>query len=434
MQRVGVRTVGRNTRRGAAVAAALAVLTGLAACTSGSGGTAGSSAPGSAGNSAGASGSSAPASSAPASSADASEASISVNAVGGVTKANPAQPVTVTVADGTLDSVQLLNPAGKTVKGAVAGDTWRTAEPLGYSKTYTLTAKAKDSDGAEVVKTEKITTLTPDNMTQPYFNTVNGTSMDNGATYGVGMVSMVYFDEPIPDKAAAEQAMTVTTTPKVEGAWYWQDDQRALWRPKAYYPENTKVTINVKVYGKDLGKGLYGQSDQSTSFTVGQKRISIADAKTHRVKVYFDDKLVKDYPTSMGRGGYVQNGKIALWTPPGTYTVITHENPANMSSSSYGLDANGPDGYSNLIVPWATKISTDGIYLHELNSTAYAQGKENVSHGCLNLTTSRAKWFYQHSRVGDVVTVVNSGGPKLQVWQGGAWSVPWSEWVKGGAK
>jgi lipoprotein-anchoring transpeptidase ErfK/SrfK len=134
----------------------------------------------------------------------------------------------------------------------------------------------------------------------------------------------------------------------------------------------------------------------------------------------------------MGQGGTVQGryGPIYLWTMPGTYTVLGHENPATMSSDSYGLPANSPKGYAPEKVPWATKISTDGIYLHELDATVWAQGHQNLSHGCLNLNQTNAKWYYQHSQVGDVVKVINSGGPHIQFWQGGQWDVPWSEWLK----
>jgi lipoprotein-anchoring transpeptidase ErfK/SrfK len=118
---------------------------------------------------------------------------------------------------------------------------------------------------------------------------------------------------------------------------------------------------------------------------------------------------------------------------PGVYTVINHENPATMSSDSYGLPANSPAGYAPEKVPFATKISVDGIYLHELDATVWAQGNQNVSHGCLNLNYTNAKWYYEHSVIGDVVQVVHSGGPKINFNQGGQWSVPWSAWVKGSA-
>ena len=60
---------------------------------------------------------------------------------------------------------------------------------------------------------------------------------------------------------------------------------------------------------------------------------------------------------------------------PGTYTVIGHENPAIMSSASYGLPANSPLGYAPEKVYWATKISTDGIYLHELDDHGLGAGQ-----------------------------------------------------------
>jgi lipoprotein-anchoring transpeptidase ErfK/SrfK len=349
---------------------------------------------------------------------------------------SPIDPVRVGIQHGKLTDVTMVNPQGKHVTGTLAGDgsSWRVTEDLGYAKTYKITARGIDEDGRKVVRKSEVTTVTPDNETMPYLDDIYGNSIVDGATYGVGMVVRVHFDEVV-NRKKAERTLEVTTTPKVTGGWYWEDDQDAYWRPKNYYAPGTKVTVAAKVYGKDVGHGLYGQADQSVSFKIGQKHYSVANAKTHQVKVYFNDKLVRTMPTSMGRGGTVQgkNGTIYLWTMPGIYTVINHENPAIMSSDSYGLPANSPLGYAPEKVPYATKISTDGIYLHELDTTVWAQGHENVSHGCLNLNRKNAKWFYEHSMIGDVVQVVHSGGPKIQVWQGGEWSVPWSQWQAGSA-
>ena len=349
---------------------------------------------------------------------------------------NPTAPVDVNVAHGKLVSVKMLNSSGEQVTGTMSGNasSWHTTEVLGYSKTYRVTATVEDLAGQKIVRHSRFTTLTPNNMTLPYFNDIYGSTLQRGATYGVGMVAVVNFDEDIPNKKAAEKALHVTTSPHVDGAWYWTGPHTAHWRPEHFYKPGTKVTIDAQVYGKDFGGGLYGQSDEKTWFRIGAKHISVANAKTHHVKVFFNDKMVRRMPTSMGQGGVVQgdNGPIYLWTMPGIYTVIGHENPAIMSSDSYGLPSTSQYGYPPEKVYWSTKISTDGIYLHELDTTVWAQGHENVSHGCLNLNHDNAKWFYNHSRVGDVVKVVHSGGPKIQVWQGGDWSVPWSTWLKGG--
>jgi lipoprotein-anchoring transpeptidase ErfK/SrfK len=137
----------------------------------------------------------------------------------------------------------------------------------------------------------------------------------------------------------------------------------------------------------------------------------------------------------MGQGGWVSGSggqQISLWTMPGTYTVLGHYNPVLMDSSTYGLPVNSPKGYKEYIYQ-ATQISTDGIYLHQLDSTVWAQGHTDVSHGCLNLSYDNAHFFYTTSQVGDVVQVLHTGGPKLQIWQNGDWSVPWSTWVMGSA-
>jgi lipoprotein-anchoring transpeptidase ErfK/SrfK len=409
---------------GAAVAAALALT--LSACTGSSGGG-GSPA---ANNNPLPTGSSEAPSSSASSSAAAQPAVITTQPSSDAL--SPIKPVTVGIEHGKLTSVTMTNPAGRKVRGTLAADgsSWHNTEVLGYSKTYKITATGVDADGGRVTKTSHVTTVTPDNMTMPYIDTIYGSALQSGATYGVGMIIKVHFDESV-NKAKAERRLQVTTSPRVTGAWYWEDNQNAYWRPEQYYQPGTKVTIKAAVYGAEVGHGLYGQADQSASFTIGAKHYSVADAKTHKVKVYFDDKLVRTMPTSMGQGGTVQGkyGPIYLWTMPGTYTVINHENPATMSSDSYGLPANSPLGYAPEKVPYATKISIDGIYLHELDTTVWAQGHQNVSHGCLNLNQRNAKWFYNTSRVGDVVKVVNSGGPRLQFWQGGQWDVPWSEWL-----
>lgn len=349
---------------------------------------------------------------------------------------SPATPVKVSIDNGKLTSVSMVNAAGKQVTGAIGADetSWQNTEVLGYSKTYTVVANGEAEDGTPVSKTVNVTTVTPGNMTMPYLTDIYGTNLDNGGTYGVGMIVRVHFDEAV-NRARAERRLKVTTTPETEGGWYWSDDQNVYWRPRVYFQPGTKVTVSANVYGARVGSGLYGQADQSASFTIGARHFSVANAKTHQVKVYFNGRLMRTMPTSMGRGGTVQGkyGPIYLWTMPGTYTVINHENPAIMSSDSYGLPANSPAGYAPEKVYWSTKISTDGIYLHELDATVWAQGHSNVSHGCLNLNYTNAKWFFNHSLIGDVVKVVHSGGPKITFNQGGEWSVPWSEWLKGSA-
>lgn len=379
---------------------------------------------------------SSPSPSNPSGAAAASPAAVTFFPPSGAQNVDPLGTVTVGVQGGTLDSVAMTNRDGKTITGVTTPDhnSWKPGEPLGYAKQYTLTVQSRNPQGQKSTQTSTFSTLKPSNLTKPYLTTTAGTPLADGGTYGVGTVVVAHFDEKIGDRAAAEKSLSVTTNPPVPGGWYWVDNQNAHWRPETYFQSGTTVSVAANVYGVKLGDGLYGQEDTHTTFTIGQSHVSIADDNTKQVSVYQNGKLVRTMPTSMGMGGSeVVNGKtITFWTQRGTYTVMDKSNPVIMDSSTYGLPINSRLGYKETL-NFATRISSDGIYLHQLDSTVWAQGNTDTSHGCLNLNAANAEWFYNFSQPGDVVEVKNTGGAPLQVWQNGDWSVPWSAWLAGGA-
>lgn len=361
---------------------------------------------------------------------------VTVSAAPGALDLDPVAPVRVTASGGTLVSVSMVNDAGKPVDGVITPDRllWKNTEPLGYGKTYTVTVASRGATGVTATQTSKFTTLQPKNQTKAYLLTTGGHFLDDGGTYGVGTVVVAHFDEPIANRVAAEQHLSVTTSPPVTGSWYWVDDQNAHWRPEHYYQPGTLVTVEANIYGIAVGDGLYGQQDSRVSFVIGDSHISVADDNTKQVSVYENGQLVRTMPTSMGMGGTetIAGHKVSFWTQPGVYTVMDRANPVVMDSSTYGLPINSRLGYKESI-NYATRISTDGVYLHELDSTVWAQGHTDVTHGCLNLNQQNARWFYSFSVPGDVVEVVNTGGTPLRLWQNGDWSMPWEQWLRGSA-
>ncbi|OBJ77983.1 L,D-transpeptidase [Mycobacterium colombiense] len=349
---------------------------------------------------------------------------------------DPVAPVMVKADNGTLTGVDMVNESGKPIEGVMTPDNtvWKPTVPLGYGRTYTLTVTSTGVSGVAAKQVSSFSTLKPSNQTKVSFTTTAEATLRDGGTYGVGTVIVAHFDEKITDRATAERQLSVTTDPKVEGSWYWVDDQNAHWRPERYYAPGTNVTAEAKIYGIALGDGLFGQDDTKVSFRVGDAHVSIADDATHQVSVFSNGILQRTMPTSMGMGGTEDVGgrTISLWTPSGVYTVLDKGNPVIMDSSTFGLPKNSRLGYRETI-NWATKISSDGIYLHELDATVWAQGHRDTSHGCLNLNADNAKWFFDFSVPGDVVEVRNSGGPPLTLAQNGDWTLSWDEWRKGSA-
>ncbi|OBK47074.1 hypothetical protein A5656_30805 [Mycobacterium gordonae] len=348
----------------------------------------------------------------------------------------PTAPVEVKADAGTLVEVRMVNDGGKQIDGVMTPDNtvWKPTGPLGYAHTYTLTVTSRGTNGADSSQVSKFSTVRPSNQTKVSFTMTSEAALREGGTYGVGTVVVAHFDEQISDRAAAERQLVVTTNPPVQGSWYWVDSQNAHWRPEHYYSPGTAVTAEAKIYGIALGGGMFGQDDSKVSFRIGDAHVSIADDATKLVSVFDNGKLVRTMPTSMGMGGTETVGgrTLSFWTPPGVYTVLDRGNPVVMDSSTFGLPKNSRLGYRETI-NYATRISIDGIYLHQLDSTVWAQGNTDTSHGCLNLNGENAKWYYDFSVPGDVVEVHNTGGPPLKIEQNGDWTLSWDDWRKGSA-
>jgi lipoprotein-anchoring transpeptidase ErfK/SrfK len=242
---------------------------------------------------------------------------------------------------------------------------------------------------------------------------------------GIGQPIAIRFDENIPDRVAAQRAINVTTNPPAEGAFYWLNDREVRWRPQHYWKPGTTVEVLVKTYGVDLGDGLFGQEDVRTRFTVGDEVIATADDATKTMTVRVNGEVVKTMPISMGKDSTPTNN--------GSYIVGDRYRNLIMDSSTYGVPVNSPNGY-RLEVEYATQMSYSGIYVHAAPWSVGSQGYSNVSHGCLNVSTSNAQWFYNNTKRGDIVEVVNTVGSVLPGTDGlGDWNVPWEQWRAGNA-
>ena len=324
-------------------------------------------------------------------------------------------PVTVTIDDAKLDSVTLTNDEGTEIEGELSedGTKWTSTEELGYSRTYTIEAKA----GTEKLSST-FQTVTPNNQTYGYL------SPEEGSTVGVGQTIAVRFDEPIADRMAAQDAIKVTTEPAQEGAFYWLNNSEVRWRPAEYWEPGTEVTVDVDIYGKDLGNGYYGQEDNSTSFTIGDKVIAIADDATKTMTIERNGVVENSMPISMGS---------ARWpTPNGTYLIGDQHTSMVMDSTTFGLSLDA-GGYRTP-VNYATQMSYSGIYVHGAPWSVWAQGSQNVSHGCINVTDANAAWFQQNTKRGDIVIVRNTVGGTLPGTDGlGDWNIPWETWKAGNA-
>jgi len=345
---------------------------------------------------------------------------------------SPVQQVVVAASGGTLQSVTVA--AGtKNLAGAMDSDgkTWRSTGTLGYGATYVVTAAIIDGSGAPVQKTSSFSTLKPTGTASITFQANAMQILKGGGTYGVGQVVVVRFSKSVTDKAAAEKAVVVEASPAVEGKFFWLDKQTLHWRPEKYWTKGTTVKVSVNALGVNLGGGIYGASNASTSFSIGRSLVAIADNNSHYTQVYIDGALVRTMACSMGKGGYTtaaDGTPIHFWTQNGVHVVLEKQQTVQMTSSSYGITNKKDPNYYDESVALATRISYSGEYLHAAPWNMGDHGHRNSSHGCINLSDADAQWVYNTFILGDVVEVRNSPKP-IPVSDGlGDWNKPWSEY------
>jgi lipoprotein-anchoring transpeptidase ErfK/SrfK len=330
----------------------------------------------------------------------------------------PADPVKVTATGGTLTSVSVAGSGGA-VKGALNPDktVWTSTDKLGFGARYTVSAVATNATGQKTTKTSAFTTA---DATRTVFPAVSPLS---GMTVGVGMPLRVYFDNPVTDRKTALARMKVTTSVPTVGGWHWFSATEVHWRPKTYWQPGTKVALDTDLRGVSLGPGTYGSvnADRHIAFAIGASHVSVADARTHRMKVWINGKLTKDFPASLGKE---VKGRF---THTGVHVVTDKKASMTMDSTTFGL-ALDAGGY-RVPVKFATRISNGGEFVHSAPWSVAQQGKENVSHGCVNLSPANAQWFYGISQPGDVVQVTGTPVPLTgKDTDIPDWTIPWSQW------
>jgi lipoprotein-anchoring transpeptidase ErfK/SrfK len=357
----------------------------------------------------------------------AAPAQVSLSVADGTKDVSPAQPLEIVVSAGKLGDVTVAASDGAKVDGSLAPDpqqqgseVWTPKDKLAYGATYTLTAKAKNTANRETKASSTFTTVTPSKVSTPSIGPLGGT------TVGVGMPIRVYFDNPVGDKAGVESHLKVTSSTPTDGAWSWMNNKEVHFRPSQYWPANTHVTLDANLYGVNMGDGVWGEKNRSVSFDIGKKHVSVADAGAHTLTVYDGDQVAQTFPMSAGSN--------ANPTRNGAHVVTQSYRTITMDSSTFGLAVDAPGGY-RADVEYAVRISNNGEFVHAAPWSVGQQGSTNVSHGCINLSTDRAAWFFSFSQPGDVVEVKNSVGPTLSAADGDIydWAVPWDKWQAGSA-
>jgi lipoprotein-anchoring transpeptidase ErfK/SrfK len=338
-------------------------------------------------------------------------AKVTLSPVDGTKDVQVTTQVQVSVVDGKIESVAVKSPEGKDVKGTLTDDKsgWTIAEPLGYGKTYSYSGKVVGTDGKPVELKGSFTTVAPGSQTRATL-----WPADN-QTVGVAAPIMVKFEAPVQDKATVEKALKVTNSANVTGAWAWLNAQEVHYRPEKYWPANTHIKVEAKLYGVNYGGGAFGKADVSSEFDIGRNQVVKIDNPTHQLVVLRDGQQVASYPASFGLDADAERT-----TPNGTFVVMSKSDTWSFDNPRYG--------YTNVVKKWAVRFSNHGEFIHENNDNAANIGKNNSSHGCANLLEADAKAYYDTAMIGDPVEVTGSITTLPPQYDWYDWQIPWAQW------
>jgi lipoprotein-anchoring transpeptidase ErfK/SrfK len=306
-------------------------------------------------------------------------------------------PLRLQVRDGRFDDVAVVDDQGTPVPGVVSAGqvAWTSATTLVPNTTYRITAHLAGAHGSVQSAVETVQSSASEHTL-----VATVTPGDND-TVGVGMPVIVTFNRDVPTSVRDGVAshLSVSSTPAVQGAWRWITQREAHWRPDAYWPAHTSVSVQANLDRVRIADDVWGSGTRTVHFTIGDSHIAVADVTAHTFTVSDNGKVLRVLPMSAGRDVFPTRG--------GTHIVLEKQQVVTMDSQTVGIPRNSPDGYFEKVF-WDVRISYGGAFVHAAPWSVNDQGHRNVSHGCVNLSTADAQWYFGLAQRGDIVNVVHS--------------------------
>lgn len=337
--------------------------------------------------------------------------SLRVTRVTGVSDADSVQSVKSTELPGRVDD-------------ATASWTSDTLPVPGAA--YTVAATALDADGTPQHLSGALTVAAV-----PAARGLAVTITPFGGTVGVGAPVVLRFSKDVADRAAIENLVKVSSSTPVLGGWRWISGSELHYRPETFWPTGTTVEVSVPLLNQRIGEDQWGTSDSRVHFVIGRSRITKVSGASHTMTLTVAGKSVATWPTSLGRPEFQ--------TRTGTYVVLGKASSIQMTSCSAQITCDKNDSnYYDLKVDWDVRLTNSGTFIHAAPWSQAHQGRDNVSHGCINLSQSHGHAYFEQAQLGDVVIVTGTGRGPADLLRSGDpgmadWNMPLADFVKGSA-
>jgi lipoprotein-anchoring transpeptidase ErfK/SrfK len=337
---------------------------------------------------------------------------------------DPSQTFTISAVDGILEQVSVMSDRGTEASGDFSDDftSWTSEGHLYAGAEYSVSAMAVSEDATVTEFSGSFSTTAVEGSG---FAVADVTPVVEGETLGVGAPIIVTFTQAAPDRASVEKQLRVESEKGHEGAWRWISDTQVIYRTKEYWEPYQAVTFTADLEGVWLAEGVWGSKSHTATLQIGRSQVSMVDLNAHTMTVEFDGEVERTLKISGGSGA-----RWEYYTATGVHLVMEKFEVKRMIAP--GREPDDPEYYDEM-VDWAVRINSTGEFVHSAPWSIWAQGSQNVSHGCVNAHPDDAKWFYQIAQRGDPVDV--EGSPRAMPWDNGwgYWIMSFEEWQEGSA-
>jgi lipoprotein-anchoring transpeptidase ErfK/SrfK len=326
-----------------------------------------------------------------------------------------------TETDGEITEVRLASADGDPIGGSMRDDgtSWVPDQPLAPDTRYTAQVTSTGADGQTTTAETSFTT-----MAAPSSRTDTGLYLFDDQEYGVAMPVVVEFVQPVPEDARADvqRRMFVSTDPPQPGVWSWYPSGTvAFYRAEEYWQPGTTLDVRIALDGVPTGNGRYGDTDRSATATIGDHLEMRVDNETKTMKVYENGDVIRTMPVSLG--------KPSTPSSSGHMVIMSRERETVFDTFA----ELGPEEGYRIDIEYAMRLTWSGQFIHAAPWSEGDQGERNVSHGCVNLSTSNAEWLFGVAKVGDPV-IVSGTEDQLEYGNGWtAWDLSWEEFIEGSA-
>ncbi|SEE65849.1 Lipoprotein-anchoring transpeptidase ErfK/SrfK [Arthrobacter alpinus] len=340
----------------------------------------------------------------------------------GATSINPADEVTALAENGTVYSAVLKETAtGETIDGGlfISGRKWVSSGPLQFATDYTFDVTTEDEAGNRSTTVSTFTTVPASNEADLAMYPATG------STVGVAQPLQFTFSEPVKNKEAVEKAISITASSGQKGAFRWYSDTLLRYRAEDFWAANTKITVEMKLFGVDFGDGQIGNFNKTDVVQIGNKVEMVADAANLKASIYINGALVKEYPVTMGDERFPSaSGYLVL--------LSDKQRNAHFVASSIGLKPGDPANYGEVDVEYASRLTPSGEFIHQATDSAMPYlGQVNLSHGCIGMSAEGASWVFNNMGTGDLVHVVGSPNETIAPTDGfGDWNIPFAQYAQ----